>query len=84
VKEDFKKDMENFRKMNQREILEIHLILLNQIKTTVESFSSRLYQVEERISGLKNKIDINEKKTSIFRQKIQELRKEHGRTQQFY
>jgi hypothetical protein len=84
VKEDFKKDMENFRKMNQREILEIYLILLNQIKTTVESFSSRLYQVEERISGLKNKIDINEKKTSIFRQKIQELRKEHGRTQQFY
>jgi ABC-type hemin transport system substrate-binding protein len=34
---------------------------LNQIKNTTESHSGRLDQVEDRISGLEDKIDIKEK-----------------------
>jgi hypothetical protein len=34
---------------------------LNQIKNTGESHSSRLEQVEDRISGLEDKIGIEEK-----------------------
>jgi hypothetical protein len=34
---------------------------LNQIKNTDESHPSRLVQVEDRISGIKDKIDIKEK-----------------------
>jgi hypothetical protein len=41
MKEDFNKDMENLRKKNQTDYLEIK-IPLTQIKNTVESHSSRL------------------------------------------
>jgi type VI protein secretion system component VasA len=41
MKKEFNKDMENLRKKNQTEILEIK-ISLNQTKNTVESHSSRL------------------------------------------
>jgi uncharacterized protein YjgD (DUF1641 family) len=44
------KDMENLRKKNQTET-----------KNTVEDHSSRLEQVEDRISELKDKIEIKEK-----------------------
>jgi hypothetical protein len=60
MKEDFNKDMENLRKKNQTETLEIK-ISLNQIKNTRESNSSRLEQVEDTISGLEDKIDTKEK-----------------------
>jgi hypothetical protein len=39
----------------------------------VESLSSRLEQVEDRISGLKDKIDIKEKTRRTLRQNTQEL-----------
>jgi hypothetical protein len=39
--------------------------------------------VEDRISGLKDKIDIKEKTRRVLRQKTQELQKEYTRTQQF-
>jgi chromosome segregation ATPase len=69
-------------KKNQTEILEIKSSL-NQVKNIVESHSSRLEQVEDRISGLKDKIDIKEKTRRVLRQKTQELQKEYTRTQQF-
>jgi hypothetical protein len=53
--------MENHRKKNQTEILEIKS-LFSQTKNTVEGHSSRLEQMEDRISGLKDKIEIKEKK----------------------
>jgi hypothetical protein len=49
--------MENLRKKNQTETLEIK-ISLNQIKNTGESHSIRLEQVEDRISRPEDKIDI--------------------------
>jgi hypothetical protein len=52
MKEELNKDMENFGKNNQTDILEIKN-LINKIKNRVESHSSRLEQVEDRISGLK-------------------------------
>jgi peptidoglycan hydrolase CwlO-like protein len=60
MKEEFNKDMENFREKNQTEIMEIKSSI-NQINNTVEGLSSRLEQVEDRISWLKDKIDIKEK-----------------------
>jgi chromosome segregation ATPase len=77
VKQEFNKDMENLKKKNQIETLEIKSSL-NQIKkykgeyhhhqkkkknqkNTGESPSSRLTQVEDRISEIKDKIDIKEK-----------------------
>jgi hypothetical protein len=47
--------MENLRKKNQTEILEIKS-LFSETKNTVESHSSRLEQVEDIISELKDKI----------------------------
>jgi hypothetical protein len=44
--------MENLRKKNQTEILEIKSGFI-QTKNTVEGHSSRLKQVEDRISELK-------------------------------
>jgi hypothetical protein len=52
--------MRNHRKKKQTEILEIKSSL-NQMKNRVESHSSRLKQVEDRISGLKGKLVIKEK-----------------------
>jgi hypothetical protein len=40
MKEEFNKDMENFRKKNQTEIMEVKSFL-NHIKNTIESQSSR-------------------------------------------
>jgi predicted nucleic acid-binding Zn-ribbon protein len=57
MKEEYNKEMENLRNQNQAEILEIK-IPINQLKNTIESFSSRLEQVEDRISGLENKVYI--------------------------
>jgi hypothetical protein len=54
IKEELNKDMENFRKKNQTEILEIkspfHLT-----KSAVEDQLSRLEQVESTISEFKKK-----------------------------
>jgi hypothetical protein len=43
--------MESLRGKNQTEILEIKSPL-NQLKNTAETLSSRLEQVEDRISGI--------------------------------
>jgi chromosome segregation ATPase len=60
MREKFNKDMESLRQNNQTESLEIRSSL-SQIKNTVESHSSRLEQVEDRISGLEDKIYIKAK-----------------------
>jgi peptidoglycan hydrolase CwlO-like protein len=52
--------MVNFRKKNQTEILKIKNSF-NQIKNKAESHSSRLEQVEDRISRFKDKIDFKVK-----------------------
>jgi chromosome segregation ATPase len=54
MKEELNKSMENLKKKNLTEILEINSPL-NQMKNTVESHSSRLEQVKDRIPGLKYK-----------------------------
>jgi uncharacterized protein Yka (UPF0111/DUF47 family) len=61
MKEALNKDMENLRKKNQTKILE-RKSTFNQIKNTVEGHSSRLEQVEDRISELEDNIDIKERK----------------------
>jgi phage shock protein A len=61
IKEELNKDIENLRKKNLTEILEIKSPF-GQTKNTVEGYSSRLEQVEDRISELKDKIEIKEKK----------------------
>jgi chromosome segregation ATPase len=52
--------MENLRKKNQTEILKIKSPF-SQIKNTVEGHSSRLEEVEDRISELEDKTEIKEK-----------------------
>jgi septation ring formation regulator EzrA len=64
--------MENLRKKNQTEIQEIKSPF-SQIKMTMEGHSSRLEQVEDRISELKDKIHIKEKNRKNFSQTIQRL-----------
>jgi hypothetical protein len=54
IKEELNKDMENLRKKNQKEILEIKSPF-SQTKNTVESHSSRLEQEEDRIQSSKIK-----------------------------
>jgi hypothetical protein len=53
-KEELNKDTENLRKKNQTETLEIKNPS-SQTKNTVEGHSSRLQQVEDRISELEDK-----------------------------
>jgi chromosome segregation ATPase len=60
IKEEVNKDMENLRKKNQAEILEIKSPF-SQTKNTVEDHSSKLEQVKGRNSELKDKIEIKEK-----------------------
>jgi hypothetical protein len=68
IKEELNKDMENLRKKNQTQILEIKIPLVKQTNKnkTVEGHSNRLEQVEDRISKLKNKIEIKEKTEEIL------------------
>jgi hypothetical protein len=68
--------LENLRRKNQTEILEIKSPYSQM--NTVEAHSSRLEQVDIRISELEDKIEIKEKHLS---QTTQELRKEYIRTQ---
>jgi hypothetical protein len=55
---DLKKDLENFRRKNQTEVLGINGPY-GQTKNKVEGHSSR--QVEDRISELEDKTEIKEK-----------------------
>jgi carbonic anhydrase len=55
VKQKINKDVENLRKKNQTEILEIKSSL-NEIKNTMEIQSVRLEEVEDRKSGFEDKI----------------------------
>jgi hypothetical protein len=69
MKEEYNKDIE--KKESNRNPR--NKMFLNQIKNTVESHSSRLTQMEGRISGIKDIIDIKEKNRGIPRQKPQKL-----------
>jgi chromosome segregation ATPase len=69
--------MENHRKKNQTEILEIKSPF-SQTKSTVEGHSSRLEQVEDRILELENEIKIKEKTEEIL---VKQL-KNHERNMQ--
>jgi hypothetical protein len=69
MKEELNIDMENLRKKNQIEILEIK-ISLNQMKNTIEGNFSRLEQVEDRILGLKGKIDIKGKAEGLLDKRL--------------
>jgi hypothetical protein len=64
--------MENLRKKNQTEILEIKSPF-SPTENTVEGRSSRLEQEEDRISELKDKIEIKEKNRGNLSQRTQEL-----------
>jgi chromosome segregation ATPase len=55
IKEELNKDLENLRRKNQTEILEIKSAY-SQTKNTVEGHANRLEKVEDRISELKDKI----------------------------
>jgi chromosome segregation ATPase len=72
IKEELSKEMENLRKKNQTEILEIKS-LFSPTKYTMEGHSSRLEQVEDRISELEDKIEIKEKNRKNLSQTTQEL-----------
>jgi chromosome segregation ATPase len=64
IKEELNNDKENLRKKNQTEILEVKSSF-SQTKNTVEG-SSRLEQVEDRISECKDKKEIKEKTKEIL------------------
>jgi archaellum component FlaC len=66
MKEEFNKDMESLKKQNQTENWEIKGSSLSRIKNTIESHSSRMEQVENKISGFEDKLDIKGKKTEEF------------------
>jgi hypothetical protein len=72
IKEELNKDVENFRKKNQTEILEIKRPF-SQTENTVEGHSSRLEQVEDRILELEDKIEIKEKNRRNLSQTTQKL-----------
>jgi uncharacterized protein YjgD (DUF1641 family) len=55
IKEEVTQDMESLRKKNQTET-----------QNTVEDHSSRLEQVEDRISELKDKIEIKQKTEELL------------------
>jgi chromosome segregation ATPase len=57
IKEKLNKVMENLRKKNQTEILEMKS-LFSQTKNIVEGHSSRLEQVDDRISDLEDELEI--------------------------
>jgi short-subunit dehydrogenase involved in D-alanine esterification of teichoic acids len=59
------KNFENLRRKSQIEILEIKSPY-SQTKSTVEGHSSRLEQIEERISELEDKIKIKGKTEEIL------------------
>jgi polyhydroxyalkanoate synthesis regulator phasin len=59
IKEELNKDTENLTKKNQTQILEIKSPF-GQTKNTVEDHSSRLEEMEDRISELKDKTEMKE------------------------
>jgi chromosome segregation ATPase len=59
--------LENLRRKNQTEILEIESPY-SQTKNTVEGHSSRLEEAEDRISELEGKIKVKEKIEEIAKQ----------------
>jgi predicted nuclease with TOPRIM domain len=76
IREELNKDMENFRKKNQTEMMKIKSPF-SQTINTVEDHSSRLEQVEDRISELKDNIEIKEeilvKQLKNYERNMQEL-----------
>jgi hypothetical protein len=57
TKKEVNRDMENLRRKKQTEILKVPLV---KQKNTVEGHSSRLEQVEDRISELEDKTEIKD------------------------
>jgi hypothetical protein len=79
IKEELNKDMEILRRKNKTEILEIKSPC-SQTKNTVEGHSSRLEQVEDRISELKDKIEIKEKTIFFLESNNSRAMKRNART----
>jgi chromosome segregation ATPase len=69
IKEEVTQDMKNLRKKNQTET-----------QNTVEGCSSRLEQVEDRISELEDKIEIKEKTEELL---VKQLKNCEGNMQEF-
>jgi chromosome segregation ATPase len=74
MKEELNKDVEASEKKYQTEVIKIKSSF-NQIKNTVEGHSSRLEQVEDRISELKDKTDIKEKTQELFVKQLKSCEK---------
>jgi chromosome segregation ATPase len=72
MKEELNEDMENLRRKNQTEILEIKNPF-GQTKNKAESHTITLEQMENRILQLKDKIEIKEKNRRTLSQTTQEL-----------
>jgi chromosome segregation ATPase len=68
------KDIENLRKKNQIEILEIKSPF-SQAKNTLEGHYSRLEQVKVRVSELENKIEITEKTEEVLVKQLKSCEK---------
>jgi predicted transcriptional regulator len=67
--------MESIQKKKKTETLEAKSFL-SQIKNTFEIHYTKLEQVEDRISGLEDKIDVKGKKARrIFRKKLKSYKK---------
>jgi chromosome segregation ATPase len=65
IKKELNKDMENPRKKTRTEIQEIKSYF-SQTKNTVEGHSSRLEQMEDRISVLEDEIEIKRETKEIL------------------
>jgi chromosome segregation ATPase len=65
IKEELITDLENLIRKNQTEILEVKSPY-SQTKSTVEDHCSKLEQVKDRVSELKDKIQIKEKTEEIL------------------
>jgi flagellar biosynthesis chaperone FliJ len=76
IKGELNKDMENLRKKNKAEILEIKSPF-SQTNNTVEDHTSILEQMEDRLSELEDNIEIKEKilfkQLRSYERNIQEL-----------
>jgi septal ring factor EnvC (AmiA/AmiB activator) len=70
--------MENLRKNNQTEIVEIKRPF-SQIRNTMEGHSSRPEQGKDRLSGLEDKIDVKEKTEKLL---VKQLKSCEGNMQE--
>jgi hypothetical protein len=69
IKEEVAHDMENLRKRNETEM-----------QRTMEGHSSKLEQAEDRISELKDKMEIKGKTEELLVKQLKTCEKEYART----